>query len=135
MKLQYSHFKDNFYHNIHNNYTVAVYQPNRYELNSLEEKLLNGQVAELDLNIGVAKMHPKEKRWIKKIGREVAKKNMKILKFQLKRIFIDENGRKDYTFLYKTKKTYIEVSFYLSKDRHSAFMSHFIEYEVNYGLS
>jgi len=121
MKLQIQHHKDNYTHNIHNNTTVAVYQPSRLILQALESKLEVNEEAILTIEIGIARMHPKEDRWVKKIGREIAVKNMKPVQYKLRSI-TKQPGETRYSFYSETERNV--ASFLLSNGYKTAFLTY-----------
>lgn len=119
MKIQYIHETNGY--NFLNNRTIVIYQPSRFELEACEKKLENNEEVLISINIGIAKMHPKEKHWIKKTGRETSKKNMKIVKFFVDSI-VKHKGC-NYYHLFSEDGRVVDLK--LSKDKVNAFITRY----------
>ncbi len=117
MKLQIQHHRDVF-GRIHDNLTVAIYQPSREILEALEHDLEANREASIQFQIGIARMHPKEDRWVKRIGREIALKNMKPVRYTLRSI-VKNPGEINYSFYSETNGC---ATFLLSTGRDTAFL-------------
>lgn len=115
MRLQYTHIRSLI--SVRDNKTVAVYQPNRFELEALEAQLDKDVKPLLKIKIGVAKLHPDDKEWVKKTGRDIALQNMRFEEFELDYIH-KELGTTFYGFV----KGHEHFTFKLSKDYVSAFL-------------
>jgi hypothetical protein len=72
MKLQYMHKRDSYYLADFNSHTVVVEQPTRSDLLLVEEEFKKWGKAKLEISIGVTWFNPKDKHWVKRIGREMA---------------------------------------------------------------
>jgi hypothetical protein len=120
MKIQYWHYRD--ISDFHRNYTVAVIQPVRSELDALEKRLVSNEDPSITLEIGIAKMHPKEREWKKKAGREIAKSNIKPVKFELS-FSRKEKGMTIY-WLVSPKKD-VEICLLLSAGKDNAFLKEY----------
>jgi len=94
--------------------TIAVDLPTVGKLISVYAVALR----ELELYVGVARVHPEDK-FVKKVGRELAKEKMKRTTLTLKHIEIREDSRVVYVYhlksFFREKPTLLELGFsYLS---------------------
>ena len=117
-KLQIFHERN--FVTLHKNYTVMCFQPFRSELETLERKLEVNEPAILTLGLGTARMHPKERQFVKKTGREIAKQNMKFVILDLTNVH-KRLGHTYYVFIAKDHT--IEVEFLLSHGKNAAFLT------------
>ncbi len=128
MKLQYKHTGEGHYHGARfYRRTYVIEQPTRDVLEALEAQLKLGEATTMTVVFGEAKLHPIEKQWVKKIGRDVALKNAKatVLKFES----IQHHKGFSYYFFYTGESNRLDVNrvtyrFLLSTGREEAYLNY-----------